>query len=149
MTLWLILKIFIAAAISFVSVIKDYKESKKLSITTIIIVSLIVVYAITDIIDNKISHKGQEKDKVEVMDAINKTHDLIGVKEFPGFTITALLKIQELKEERRKYIFDIGIDPRRNRISLYLDFDNNLVYSIIDNAGVPHTIKIPQKISYF
>lgn len=149
MTLWLILKIFIAAAISFVSVIKDYKESKKLSITTIIIVSLIVVYAITDIIDNKISHKGQEKDKVEVMDAINKTHDLIGVKEFPGFTITALLKIQELKEERRKYIFDIGIDPRRNRISLYLDFDNNLVYSIIDNAGVPHTIKIPQKIHTF
>ena len=103
MTKWLIIKILIAAAISLLPVIKDYKESKKLSTTTIMIVSLIVVYAITDIIDNKISSKGQEKDKVEVIDAINKTHDLIGVKEFPGFTITALLKIQELKEERRKW----------------------------------------------
>lgn len=147
--IWIAITILIGASISIISIIKDIKKEKKISKLTILIISLIFLYTIAEFFKSKIEKQNQEKDKVEVIDAINKTHDLIGIKEFPGFTITTLVSIEELNDKRRKYIFDIGVDPNTNRISLYLDNGNNLVYCIIDNDGVPHTIKIPQKIHTF
>jgi hypothetical protein len=146
---WLALTIFIGAVISILSIIKDVRKDKKISKLTWFIMLFILLYTAAEFFKARSDQQNQEKNKGEVIDAINNTHDLIGIKEFPGFTITVLVSIEELKQKRRKYIFDIGNDPNRNRISLYLDFNNNLVYSIIDNDGVPHTIKVPQKIYTF
>lgn len=66
-----------------------------------------------------------------------------------GFSLFAILQVNEVLDKKKKYIFDCGESTTLNRLSLYLDFDNNLVLTIIDNSGVPYSVRaVPNFISF-
>lgn len=67
---------------------------------------------------------------------------------YPGFGIYFVLSVNNLESKKRKFIFDCG-NPELNRISLYLDKGNNLVYRILDSESEPHILKVPQSLITF
>ena len=69
--------------------------------------------------------------------------DLNSDKRYPGFSTCISLKLFSHKYLRRKYIFDYAQKENQNRISLFLDPNNNLVFEIIDNVGELNNVKIP------
>ena len=85
----------------------------------------------------------------EFTDIIYNTSHNIGVKELPGFTISSIIKISKVDSSKRKYIYDAGKDLSRNRVSIYLDHEDNLVFSIIDRNGTPNTVTVEKKLHTF
>ena len=69
--------------------------------------------------------------------------DLNSDKRYPGFSTCISLKLFSHKYLGRKYIFDYAQKENQNRISLFLDPNNNLVFEIIDNVGELNNVKIP------
>jgi hypothetical protein len=69
-------------------------------------------------------------------------------KESPGFGISAILTIGNQEEKRKKFILDAGHE-NRDRVSLFLDAENNLIYRVIDHEGDAHIIKVPQQLHTF
>lgn len=53
-----------------------------------------------------------------------------------------VISLNPIFENRRKYIFDNGYDLLSNRISLFLDESNNLVYSVIDSNMKEYNLTI-------
>jgi hypothetical protein len=99
--------------------------------------------------NNNIESNQRTKDKQDILDAINNIKESKDPnsedKQYPGYTIALYIKIEEMMDNRRKFIFDIGKDINKNRVSMYLDGRNNLIYRIIDAEGEPHILKIPKK----
>lgn len=75
--------------------------------------------------------------------------DIIKVNNYAGYGGSFVLKIEKLDRAKRKFILDIGNDTEINRVSLYLDSKNNLVYRLIDEEGESHLIKIPNSFKTF
>jgi hypothetical protein len=67
---------------------------------------------------------------------------------YSGFGLYFVISVNSINQDRRKFIFDGG-DASKNRISLYLDKADNLVYRILDNESEPHLLKIPQRLTTF
>lgn len=66
-----------------------------------------------------------------------------------GFTLSAILVVNDSPDRRLKYIFDCGESMTLNRISLYLDRDNNLVFTVFDNSGVPYSVRsVPNFVNF-
>ena len=75
--------------------------------------------------------------------------DIIKTNNYAGYGGTFVLKIEKLDIAERKFILDIGNNTEKNRVSLYLDSKNNLVYRLIDAEGESHLIKIPNSFKTF
>lgn len=60
-----------------------------------------------------------------------------------GFSFYLALSTNEIVELRRKFIFDFGESENSNRISLYFDSENNLIFRIIDKNGEFNICKVP------
>lgn len=75
--------------------------------------------------------------------------DITSEASFPGSSITIVLKINEQKEKSRKYIFDLAEKENRNRISLFLDANNIMVFELIDRYGEIYNIKIAKNNFFF
>ena len=69
----------------------------------------------------------QKAFEIRVIENLNSNLKDKADNEFPGFGISAILTIHSVNEKRRKFILDYGKSEERDRISLYLDIDNNLV----------------------
>jgi len=67
----------------------------------------------------------------------------------PGLAFQAVFTIHTQTEKRNKYLMDMGDALNRNRVSLYLDANNNLIYRIIDDEGTSHMIRVSQGINTF
>ena len=109
-----------------------------------------------NIIEGKISERKKqesaESQKIfenRVIENLNSNLQDKADKKLPGFGISTILTIHSLNEKRRKFIFDFGKMEEKDRVSLYLDTDNNFVYRIIDREAESHIIKVPQKIHTF
>lgn len=91
---------------------------------------------------NTENSKRSEKDKNEILTAINEQNDPAEtVKE--GLSFYMIISIKEIKESRQKYILDFGQDLMNDRVSVYLDNSNNLVFRIIDSGGENFTLLVP------
>lgn len=66
-----------------------------------------------------------------------------------GFSLSSILQIGDILDRRKKFIFDCGESMEINRLSLYLDYDNNLVFTVIDNSGVTYSVRaVPNFVSF-
>lgn len=95
-----------------------------------------------------------EEDKEEIINTLQESipfnkYNEINNKSFEGYSVNFVMNIRTVDEKKRKYIIDICKDSIKNRISLYLDNNNNLVYRLIDDESEEHIIKIPRKIYSF
>ena len=69
---------------------------------------------------------------------------LFGHTEYlSGLAWYALITLQKSKIHKLQYIVDIGVDPQKNRWSVYLDEHNVLRFEILDSIGVPYSISVP------
>lgn len=69
--------------------------------------------------------------------------DITSEVSFPGANIAMVVNITKQDEKRRKYFFDLAENVKTNRISLFLDANNNMVFELIDKFGEVYNIKIP------
>lgn len=66
-----------------------------------------------------------------------------------GFSLSSILNFDDILDRRKKYVFDCGESLTMNRISLFLDYDNNLVFSIVDNSSVTYSVRtVPNFITF-
>ena len=86
------------------------------------------------------------KEQKEIADKIAQNPEEY-VHDGGGFYL--ILEVGEVNEPRRKFIVDFGTNPERNRVSLYSDIDNNLVYRILDAEGEAHSVKVPPNFHSF
>lgn len=70
-------------------------------------------------------------------------------ESYPGVTVGLLVELIPQPQYRRKYIFDLAETLNKNRVSLFLDANNVLVFELIDNSGEIYNVKIPQKLYPF
>ena len=64
-------------------------------------------------------------------------------KSHKGYSYQMMIYLDERKVDSRQFIFDSGDDFEKDRISLYLDTDNNLCFRIIDENKEVYTLKVP------
>lgn len=62
---------------------------------------------------------------------------------FPGFSHHMVVAIHQLRENRRKFLFDVG-ELTRSRISIYMDRDSFLCLRFLDAQGETYTVKVAQ-----
>lgn len=60
-----------------------------------------------------------------------------------GFSFYMVLAGREIHQRRNKYLLDYGESVNGNRLSLYYDHNNNLVFSLTDQYGRVKTCDIP------
>jgi len=63
---------------------------------------------------------------------------------YPGFSFQLMIKYVDFSPKKRKYIFDCG-ELNKNRISLFFDLQNNLLFELLDSYGIIHNISINHK----
>lgn len=61
-----------------------------------------------------------------------------------GFSFYIALTTNLLSDRRRKYLFDYGQNETSNRVSLYFDAENNLIFRLIDEVGEINSCKVPE-----
>lgn len=67
----------------------------------------------------------------------------------PGRAFQAVFTIHTQTEKREKYLMDVGDALNRNRVSLFLDENNHLVYRIIDDEETSHVVRVRPGIDTF
>jgi hypothetical protein len=87
---------------------------------------------------------GQTPDKLP-----DNSYNLQKTVSFPGVSASFVLNLKELAVSERKFILDLGQSLDSNRLSLYLDTENNLVYRIIDKEGEIFSIKVLKSFHNF
>jgi hypothetical protein len=70
--------------------------------------------------------------------------DLNSNDTLPGFTMFLALELDPQPLGRRKYFFDLAESDNKNRISLFLDPENRLVFELIDKYGEYYSLRILQ-----
>ncbi|MEW6616685.1 MAG: hypothetical protein AB1401_14620 [Thermodesulfobacteriota bacterium] len=63
-------------------------------------------------------------------------------QNFPGISLQALIKLNDVSANRRKYIFDFG-RVNGSRLSIYISPDNIFTFLFIDAKDEPYNIKLP------
>lgn len=81
----------------------------------------------------------------DVLTAIMFYHaSLFGYAEnLSGLAWYALLTPYKCDVHKLQYIVDVGVDPQRDRWSVYIDEHNMLRFEIKDSNGVPYSISVP------
>jgi hypothetical protein len=72
-----------------------------------------------------------------------KIPDINSEAEYAGASVALVLALHHQPQVRRKYIFDIAESEVNNRLSLFLDANNVLVFELIDNIGEIYNVKMP------
>jgi hypothetical protein len=66
-----------------------------------------------------------------------------------GYGISGILMANEVLDNKRKFIYDVGETLDKNRASIYVDADNNMVFRIIDDNGETYSVKAtPNFLTY-
>lgn len=99
----------------------------------------------------------QEKDReneafIQRIESLKSTIDQFNndptEKVNSGLGFSGVVRIGESPDNRRKFILDGG-GLNENRVSLYLDFDNNLIFRVIDKNGETYSVKAQQNFITF
>jgi len=70
-------------------------------------------------------------------------------EKIPGLSFHLFIRLKKNLKNRNKYIFDYGTSMSKDRISLYLDKNNNLCFRVISVDSHAFTVKIIQKINTY
>ncbi|MCA9732360.1 MAG: hypothetical protein H6696_11160 [Deferribacteres bacterium] len=62
-----------------------------------------------------------------------------------GVSIHFIVKFYKKNKHQRKFIYDLGEELSKNRISIYFDSEDYLCFRLIDNQQEPYTLKIPKE----
>jgi len=148
---WKYLFIIATALLAIIGIIAQSQSNQQSSLTLIIIFILIVLIAIADFIYSRNSNKQEIQRFNRIISEIQGINPktVPPDKSFPGYAIGFIMKPGQIDQQRRKFLIDIGEESDLNRISVYLDRSNNLVYRIFDQEGESHLIKIPKRIHTF
>lgn len=63
-------------------------------------------------------------------------------QNFPGISFQALIRLNDISTNRRKYLIDFG-SVNGSRFSVYISSDNVFTFSFIGARGEPHPIQLP------
>jgi hypothetical protein len=66
-----------------------------------------------------------------------------------GLSIHLILMIEQPRNPIETFIFDIGAEPDRNRLSLHTHRNGTLFFSVHDSSGVLHQASVPQSDETF
>lgn len=97
-----------------------------------------------------------ESSKTEIIAAIvferdyrNSNIDMAGDSVKVGRTIMGVFEIEPNFRNRNGFLFDLGKDDNRNRVSIYMNEALELVYRVIDNEKTIYSIKVPFSVGKF
>jgi hypothetical protein len=62
--------------------------------------------------------------------------------KYPGFSYHMIISIKDSLLKREKYIYDTGSSLLYNRISIFLDEENSLIFRIIDSNSKSYNVKV-------
>ena len=71
-----------------------------------------------------------------------RTRQSGGFERLQGFSIHLLIRAERLVGEEN-FILDVGAQPEKNRVSLYVDVEDHLCFRLIDRSGNPQQIRLP------
>lgn len=141
--------------------ITNSKKSEKVLVTGVLIVLLLFVVFLKECNDEIV---GENHDEVARKTSYNidsikneqrKWREESGLLSDPceiagsGFSFYLVLEYSEISDLRRKFLFDLGESEHFNRISLYFDLDNNIIFRIIDKNGESFICKAPRSSYIF
>ena len=107
----------------------------------------ITVYTVIDIFSN--DNSATKEDIINLKKTFEQRFqefsipELNSETEYLGASVALVLALHPQQQLRRKYIFDIAESANRNRISLFLDANNNLVFELVDKIGEKYNIRMP------
>ena len=99
-----------------------------------------------------------DQDKAEIAEAVkltlanldqNKNNTNFFDLRRPGFSILMVLKLGNPIHGRDNFIFDCGQNVESNRISIFLDSNTNLCFSVTDREAKPLVIKVRPALDTF
>lgn len=110
------------------------------------IVVIVTFYGLYDILFNEKPITPKDIDRLfEKFEVPSITSEV----SFPGASIAMVLSINQQQEKRRKYVFDLAENANSNRISLFLDASNIMVFELVDGFGEKYNVKIAPNNFHF
>lgn len=136
--------------------LKNHKQSN----FTLVSAGLIIIFSVLTMIkecNNQVSSETNEalinntnRNSDTTKTEVKKLREEIGLGADPynvtknGFSFYLILEYSEVTDFRRKFLFDLGESEQFNRVSLYFDIDNNIIFRIIDKNGESFICKAPR-----
>lgn len=63
-------------------------------------------------------------------------------QSLPGFGVHLLIRISDLRQERRQYIFDLGLSNQAGA-AFFLSASRRFVFLVRDSRGEPYSLEVP------
>jgi hypothetical protein len=63
-------------------------------------------------------------------------------EDLPGFSLHFEVRFRDYGVTQKKYFLDIGSDTAKNRVSVYLDHNDDVRFEVFDNVCKKHTVEI-------
>lgn len=114
---------------------KSNRTKLWLPILIVLIALLLSLFAFP----NKLSTLEKVQSKIEKID--NSLDARVHVDL--GFSFYIALTTNQIDDNRRKFIFDYGEKENKNRVSLYFDIHNNLIFRLINEHGETNSCIVP------
>ena len=138
----------IAAILSFLLALYMGRDvTKKAGVAARLFFILCLIFAVLDTC-KKDPEKGNKEiidnaksESQKILSAIDAKNDP-GENVTKGFSFYMVLSPNNMLPKGRKYILDYGESEDRNRLSVYFDADNNIIYRLINEIGEIQTCKI-------
>ena len=130
----------ILAILAFLSAILDIFFNKEMKPRDYWLIAISFILGVVVVLKECNNDSPKKSDIAKLSDQINPD---LAKNITQGFSIYMVLAQKEVSDNRRKYIFDYGQSINKNRISLYFDASNNLMFSIINQNGEPYTCSVP------
>jgi hypothetical protein len=82
---------------------------------------------------------------------LNKTESATNFSDlrFDGYSANMIIRLVKPVDGRDNYLFDFGQNWEKNRISLYIDTEQNLCFRVIDEDSQPMVIKAKSALETF
>ena len=145
--------------------IKSWKKYSKLNRFFIVVGFITILGFIGFILTTLFEETITEKD----LEPLAKQHDIDDLKqqmlrieseltknlinadtlEYPGYSISFMIAIYNNEYNRKAYVFDMGNEINKERLSLYINKSNELCFRIIDSSEEVRTISVNQSTGYF
>jgi hypothetical protein len=116
---------------------------------TTIFTVIVVILALHDFYGVFFNEKPLTKTDIDWLFEKFEVPDITSEASFPGASIAMVLNINQQNEKRRKYFFDLAENTNTNRISLFLDANDIMVFELIDGFGEKYNVRIPPNIFPF
>ncbi|MBS1781336.1 MAG: hypothetical protein JST70_18560 [Bacteroidetes bacterium] len=143
----------VLALLSFIITILQLPKifTKQINYTSLAIAFLSFFVLVFSVIQEYKNEKDSTNDKHEIINNNNQnTEKIINVLDDDpsklakdGFSIYLVISTTSSSEKRRKFIVDLGQDTNKYRMSIYQDYEDNLIFRIIDGVGESFTLKVP------